>query len=103
MSDPTSTLPEPPPLRLREKDLHWRAVEGEIVALDMSSSEYLSVNGSGALLWDALSNGTTQPALVALLTERFDLAADVAQRDVDAFLTALRTQRLLDEPTDGDG
>ena len=89
-------------LRLRVGDLHWRSVEGEIVALDVANSEYLSINGSGAMLWAALGEGTTQVALVELLRERFDLSPDVAERDVAAFLHDVRAQGLLDgSPAEG--
>ena len=37
-------------LRLNETAVSWREVDGEIIALQHQSSEYLSTKGSGALL-----------------------------------------------------
>ena len=37
-------------LRLRSRALEWRIVEGEVIAIDGDTSQYLGVNGSGALL-----------------------------------------------------
>ena len=45
-------------LQLRNTELTWRAIEGEVVALDLGRSNYLAVNRSGAVLWDALVGGT---------------------------------------------
>jgi hypothetical protein len=95
MSDMTTSGDET--IRLREAELHSRAVDGEVVALDMAQSEYLGVNASGAPLWQALNDGTTRAHLVALLREQHDLADADAERDVDAFLAQLRERGLLDE------
>lgn len=84
-------------MRLREADLHSRAVEGEVVALDMADSEYLAVNASGAPLWEALREGASHGQLVTLLRDRYGLSDEIAHRDVDAFLGQLRERRLLDE------
>jgi hypothetical protein len=92
--DPTSS-PAEPVLRLREADLHWRDVEGEVIALDMARSEYVGLNRSGAPLWRALGTGATRTELVGLLRAEFALDAETAERDVDAFITQLRSQQLL--------
>jgi hypothetical protein len=91
MSDPAAIL------RLRQADLHSRAVDGEVVALDMADSEYLGVNVSGAPLWDALRTGATRDDLVELLRARHQLELADAQRDVDSFLGQLRDRHLLEE------
>src|SRR5205809_908911 len=52
------------PLRLRSADLHWRAVEGEVLALDARTALYLAVNRAGALLWELLARGTSRAELV---------------------------------------
>ncbi len=86
----------PEELRLREEGLAWRAVEGELVALDANASVYLAANGSGALLWKALAEGTTRDALVRTVVETFDVPVDTAQRDVDRFLQELDQRGLLE-------
>jgi UDP-N-acetylmuramate dehydrogenase len=85
-----------PPLRLRSHALEWREVEGEIVALDLGSSEYVSANATGAILWNELAQGTTRERLIAALTSRFDVDDETAARDADAFVTALRDHGLLE-------
>jgi hypothetical protein len=81
--------------RLRDGDLEWREVEGEIVALDLRASTYLSVNKTGTALWPHLTAGASRDELVAALTSRFDVDAESAGRDVDAFVGALETRGLL--------
>jgi hypothetical protein len=83
--------------RLRSDALEWRSVDGQIVALDLRTSEYLSVNAAGAALWPGLAAGATREQLVATLADRFSLPEDAAGRDVDTFVASLRAQDLLEQ------
>jgi hypothetical protein len=81
--------------RLRDTELDWRAVEGEVVALDRRTSNYLAVNSAGAKLWEALASGASRDQLIELLVADFTIAREVAERDTDAFLQMLAEQDLL--------
>jgi Coenzyme PQQ synthesis protein D (PqqD) len=83
------------PLRLRDDALEWRALEGEVLALDSATQRYLATNRSGAVLWAALAAGSTRDELVAVLVGRFDVGEEEAGRDVDGFLGAIEAQGLL--------
>jgi rhodanese-related sulfurtransferase len=81
--------------RLRSDALEWREVDGEIVALDVRTAQYLAVNATGAALWPLLAEGATRQDLVAALVASFETDGDTAGRDVDAFVAMLREQDLL--------
>jgi Coenzyme PQQ synthesis protein D (PqqD) len=83
-------------LRLREDAVDWRLVQGEVIALDRARSEYLAVNATGTVLWEALSGGATAEELSERLVAAHGLERDVAERDVAAFLDDLRGRGLLD-------
>ena len=83
-------------VRLRRSDLVWREIEHEVVALDLTSSNYLAVNESGAVLWSALAEGASETELAKLLMDRFGLDAEQADRDVGTFLAALDAQGFLE-------
>ena len=82
-------------IRLRAEALPWRLLEGEVVALDLTQSVYLTANTSGALLWEALARGTTRSELAGILVEAYGLDADRAAEDVDAFLAEAAARHLL--------
>jgi Coenzyme PQQ synthesis protein D (PqqD) len=84
------------PLKLRRDALDWREVEGEIVAIDLESSNYLAGNRSAAVLWPALVEGTTRDALADLLIANFEVDRASAESDVDRFLTVLADHGLLE-------
>lgn len=82
-------------LRLRDSDVHWREIDGEIIALEASGSRYVAANGSGTLLWRALAAGTTRDELVDELVQAYEIDRARAEADTDTFLAQLREQGLL--------
>jgi hypothetical protein len=85
-------------LRLRSADLRWRAIQGEVLALDVRAELYLELNRSGALLWELLARGTTRAELVDRLAREYDLAPERAASDVDRLLAELSARDLLAKP-----
>lgn len=84
-------------LRLRNDDLTWRSVEGEIIVLDRRNWAYISVDGSGATLWPHIARGTSRRALIEELRAVYAIDAHRAQADVDGFLAMLRAHDLLEQ------
>jgi hypothetical protein len=84
-------------LRLVPDRVAWRAVEGEVVALDLNTSTYLAVNRTGSAVWPALERGATRDELVELITARFDVTPSDARTDLDAFLSDLRSRGVVAE------
>lgn len=84
-------------LRLRSEELEWRAIEGEVVALDLRTRSYLTVNESGAKLWSALASGASRDELIDLLIRTFEIPREQARTDVDAFVQMLARRDMLAE------
>lgn len=84
--------------RLRQTGLTWRAIDDEVVILDVEKSTYLSVNRAGATLWKTLaSSSATRDELAASLRDAFDLSAETSREDVDAFVDTLLEAGLVEE------
>jgi hypothetical protein len=83
-------------LRLRASDLHWRVIDGEVIALDGQRSTYLAANSAGAMLWRALAEGATRAGLADKLVAAFGICRERALADVDAYVGALSAQGLLE-------
>jgi hypothetical protein len=54
-------------------------------------------NGVGGELWRSLEQSQTEEDLIALIMQKFDVAADVAGTDVRAFLGDLKEIGLIDQ------
>lgn len=82
-------------LRLR-RDVIWREADGEVLALDGDSTNYVSANAAGLVLWKTLVDGATREQLLARLVEEFDIDAGRAGQDVDAFVAELAANGFLE-------
>jgi hypothetical protein len=82
-------------LTLRDADVDWREVEGELVVLDLRDSRYLAINRTGQVLWGALVEGATQDELIERLMEAFGIERARAAADVEAFTSELKSRDLL--------
>lgn len=82
-------------LRLRDSNLHWREMDGEVVALEARSSTYVAANSSGTVLWRALAAGATREGLADELVRVYGIGPEQALADTDSFVEALDRQGLL--------
>ena len=79
-----------------------RLSETVSVILGIGSEAYtpnqiMSVNETGAFLWNLLEKGAEKPELVDALTKEYEVNAETAEKDVEAFLTQLREKALIEE------
>lgn len=77
-----------------KKDFALRQIAGMWVVLPLGDqtvdfSALLSLNESGAMLWEALEKGADRNGLVAALIAEYDVTREEAAADVDAFLEKL--------------
>jgi Coenzyme PQQ synthesis protein D (PqqD) len=82
-------------LRLRDTELHWREIDGEVIALEARGSKYMAVNGPGTLLWRSLVKGSTRDDLADELVRAYGIDRERASSDVDCFVEMLDEQGLL--------
>ena len=83
--------------QLRQAALTWHVAGDDVVVLDLQGSVYLKLNGSARVLWERMTEPTTEAALVIALREQFGIDEERATADVAGFLADLRRRDLLDE------
>ncbi len=83
-------------MKLRSSDLLWHEIDGELVVLDLRSSQYLATNASGTVLVTQLTEERTQAELAQALIEAFGISQSQATHDVVGFVTELERSGLLD-------
>ena len=57
----------------------------------------MSLNETGAFLWNCMLEGEDEGGLIARMTAEYDVDRDRAAKDVAAFLTQLREKSLIEE------
>jgi Coenzyme PQQ synthesis protein D (PqqD) len=75
-------------------------IDGEVVAIDLESGRYYSLEGPAARAWEAIQSGEDMEGIAAAVGAEAGISADDARPDVDAFVAELLAEGLL---VDGDG
>ena len=91
-----------------EAEIRYRAAEGFVhrqiadndVLISVGANVanfngYITLNPTASFLWDALAQPRTAVALTDLLTEEFDVAREIAEKDVEFFLQMLQRNRMV--------
>ena len=81
--------------RLRDADVHWREIDGEVIALETRSSTYVASNAAGALLWSELAKGATSERLADVLVEAYGIDPARSAADVERFLAELSARNMI--------
>lgn len=74
---------------------------GECALLDLKTGEYFTLNRTGAAIWAALQAPQSLEDLITLVSDRFDVSAEVCRGDVESLLRSLDEAGLLVHPQRG--
>lgn len=67
------------------------------IVMDVDSGRMFSLNSSGSVMFQLLTNGLDEKSIVDELVRRFGISAAVAKRDLDEFRSALNSRALIKE------
>lgn len=82
-------------LLLNVDNVVWREVGDELVVLELTTSTYLTLNGTAKLIWEKLATGSTIDALTQALVNNYQISTDKARSDTESFVAALFDRELL--------
>lgn len=83
-------------MRLRQSDLSARALPGETIVLDLRTSRYLSVTGTGARILELLAQDRSLDDLVTTVCAEYDADPGLVRTDTRRFVEQLRGAGLLE-------
>ena len=63
---------------------------------EISFNGMLTLNESGALLWNAISEGADADGLVTALLNEYDVSDEIAKKDVAAFIEKIKGAGILE-------
>jgi hypothetical protein len=70
-------------------------IDGEVVAIDLESGRYYSLEGAAARAWEAIQAGDDTEGVTAAVAAAAGIEADEARPDVAAFLAELEGEGLI--------
>ena len=84
-----------------KKGFMLRNVAGNniVVAVGEASKHFsgvITLNETGAFLWNLLTVETTKEELLKSLLNEYDISEEVASRDIDAFLKKLKDNKIIE-------
>lgn len=85
-----------------KSDFMLREVAGYYVVVPVGSGALdfngvINLNESGATLWKAMENDTTEEGLVDALMAEYEVDADTAKADVEEFVKKMKDVKLIEE------
>ena len=85
-----------------KKGFVLRDVGGKLIAVATGEAGrafhgMITLNPSARVLWDALSVGCDIDGLVTALTDTYDVSAEKARADAEAFVEKLRSVNIIEE------
>lgn len=78
-------------------DLAVEKTDGELIVLDKAAGKVHQLNSSATFVWNCLSDGVAIDDIALMLSEAFEIEAEVAQSDVETVLNQLKELALIDE------
>ena len=95
-------MPERGKQMVIKPDFILRQVMDYYIILGIGSDAYqpneiMSLNETGAFLWNLLKDGAETKDLVDSLVKEYDVEEQTAAKDVDEFLSSLRERGLIEE------
>lgn len=81
----------------RRDDVFTSELDDTLLMLSLEQGRYFSLEGVGPRIWALLEQPTSPRALVDTLSAEFDVPKAVCEAEVNSFLGALSTHRLLVE------
>ena len=70
-------------------------IDDEIVVMNLASGDFFSLQDSAAAIWDLLDGTRDRTAVLAALCAQYDATQADLTRDLDSFLSELRSGGLI--------
>jgi hypothetical protein len=91
----------PAALRIPADRVVSEVIDGEVVAIDLESGRYYSLEGPAAKAWEAVREGQDVDGISAAVAAEAGVGIDEARPDVAAFLAELIAEGLVAADADG--
>lgn len=87
--------------RIRSDGIMHETIDGEVIIINIDKGVYYSLQGTGAYLWELLSQRPSVDALVDMAAQRFTGSRQQIHAGIEAFCDRLREEELIEVETGG--
>jgi hypothetical protein len=82
-------------MRIPSERVVSEVIDGEVVAIDLESGRYYSLEGAAARAWEAIQAGEQLGGIAEAVAADAGISADEARPDVAAFIAELQAEGLV--------
>jgi Coenzyme PQQ synthesis protein D (PqqD) len=82
-------------MRIPSERVVSEVIDGEVVAIDLESGRYYSLEGAAARAWEAIQAGEELAGIAEAVAADAGISADEARPDVVAFIAELQAEGLV--------
>ncbi len=80
---------------INEENVVWRNINGEIIALNLSSGSHYTFNKIGSLIWLLLEKKVPTEEIILQASHEFSVPRDQIKEDVLSFFRNLKQEGLI--------
>lgn len=81
--------------RINSADIMHETIDGEVVIINLDHGLYYSLEGTGAWIWERLSEARSLDGLAAISAEHFEGDPGQMRASIESFLTRLGEEALI--------
>jgi hypothetical protein len=81
----------------RSADVQWAVLDGQALLLNLENGRYYSLNRVGTVIWELFTGNHPLAGILAVISQRFDVAEEAAREDLIALVRRLREEKLVTE------
>ena len=79
----------------RNNDQIFSDIDGEVVMLNISNSEYYNLNSVASVIWNYFDKPKSLNSLFRVLQEKFEVSKDLCEEETKQFISNLYEKGLL--------
>ena len=80
----------------RSEQVRWQVVDEDGILVNLDSGFYFSMNPVALFIWNLCDGNHSANTILAEIISTFDVDESTARRDLQAFLTQLEAESLLE-------
>ena len=78
-----------------------KVMEGEAILINLTTGIYYSLDDVASELWEAISEGSSEPALSTWIASNYNVDIDQSKKDITAFFDELLAEEIVVETAEG--
>ena len=78
----------------------FRKIDDTIVALNINSGQYFTLNEVGSIVWTMLDEDRSQEHIIGNIVSEFDVSQEIFEQDLALLLEELQLNGLVEVTTD---